>query len=123
MAWELKEHASPVFIELCYTGMVTRQDLESSVQATLRVIGRTGTHRLLADCSALLGGHGLVDLFATAGSLDVSHIPSGLREAVVMPESSLPAEMSRFWETTCVNRGFAVRLFRTRQEALEWLFA
>jgi hypothetical protein len=41
--------------------------------------------------------------------------------AVVQPKSRKEQEAAQFYETACVNRGWRVRLFPNRDEAIKWL--
>ena len=45
------------------------------------------------------------------------------RVALVYPRSPKAKEAARFYETACINRGWNVRLFPERDDAIEWLTA
>lgn len=44
-----------------------------------------------------------------------------IRVAVVSPRMPEAQEKVRFYETVCLNRGWKVRLFKSRDDAIEWL--
>ena len=114
---------SPDFpvVETSYSGMVTAPELSQAVKATFELGLTHGVSRFLADCSALVGGHTIVDLYGIAEALTSTQIASTLKEAVLVPALSASAEDVRFWETACINRGMRVRVFQDRQCALDWL--
>jgi hypothetical protein len=44
-----------------------------------------------------------------------------VRIAVLSPTSKSGKELVDFYETVCMNRGWGGKVFRERQEALDWL--
>ena len=104
-----------------YSGVIPIESLTEAVKETLALAKEHDTHRFLADCSALKGGHSIVDLYYLAKLLEEADIKRGLREALVLPQLSATADDVRFWETTCQNRGFKVRVFNSMDSARVWL--
>jgi hypothetical protein len=41
--------------------------------------------------------------------------------AVVTPKSKEGIRFTKFYETVCVNRGWDVKIFDEREDAIEWL--
>ena len=68
-----------------------------------------------------MGGHSVVALYGLIGVFQSVGIDWRFREAVLMPSLDAAAEEVAFYETACRNRGFNVRVFRERGEALAWL--
>jgi hypothetical protein len=106
--------------EAVYFGTLTAADLEAAAREIMALMQGSNTMLLLADCTGVVGGHSVFDLYALADWLR-TYAPR-VREAVVLPTLDLAAENVRFWETTCRNRGLAVRIFNDRERALEWLY-
>ena len=105
--------------EATYFGVLTASDLEGAAGEIMALMQESNMRLLLADCSGVAGGHSVFDLYALADWLK-DNAP-WVREAVVLPTLDLAAENVRFWETTCRNRGLAVRIFNDRPSALAWL--
>ena len=61
------------------------------------------------------------DLNDLVDALSALGMTERFREAVVRPTDVTAAVSVGFWETAGVNRGPAIRTFRTRSEALDWL--
>ena len=120
MPWTLTLHADAGYIETVYAGQLTPAELNASVQENLRVARHENLYRFLSDCSTLQGGHSILDLYAVTDQLDALRGVSA-REALLMPQLEAMQKDVRFWEDACVNRGFAVRVFRAREHALAWL--
>ncbi|WP_420712409.1 STAS/SEC14 domain-containing protein [Niveibacterium sp. 24ML] len=106
-------------VEASYTGQVTSRDLKLAAQEILELLKLHGVSRVLADCSDMVGGHTVFDLYALADWL--KHTAPYVREAVVLSRTDHADEAVQFWATTCRNRGIAVRVFRDRDSAREWL--
>ena len=105
--------------EATYFGRLTASELEAAAGEIMALMQASNTMLLLADCTGVVGGHSVFDLYALADWLKAC--APRVREAVVLPTLDLAAENVRFWETTCRNRGLAVRIFNDRQSALDWL--
>lgn len=121
MPWHIKIHSDWPIIETCYEGALSPKDLSDAVAKTMAIACTREEQFLLADCTALEGGHSLFDLYALVDVLLASGIAHTLKEAVLLPTITETAEKVRFWETTCLNRGIEVRTFTDRQRAIEWL--
>lgn len=104
-----------------YAGVIAPADLQKAAATTLNLAREHNTRRLLGDCSTLEGGHSIVDLYGLGQLLESMPSAAGIHEALVMPQLSAAARDVHFWETTCRNRGIDVRVFRTMEEAREWL--
>lgn len=105
--------------EATYFGRLTASELEAAAGEITALMQKNNTMLLLADCTGVVGGHSVFDLYALADW--IKGCAPRMREAIVLPTLDLAAENVRFWETTCRNRGLAVRIFNDRQSALAWL--
>lgn len=123
MPWKITVLSEFPIIETRYEGILTQGELSEAVRETLALGRVNSTALFLGDCTALAGGHSVVDLYLLADSIMASGIGHTLKEALLLPELPGSAENVRFWETTCYNRGFRVRIFQERSQALEWLMA
>jgi hypothetical protein len=123
MPWKLSTLTEPPILELCFEGTLTPAELKKAAQTTLDLAVATGIYRVLADGTALQGGHSIVDLYATVQLLTSFDFVHELKEAVLLPALPSVAADARFWENACVNRGIQVRLFDDRGAAVAWLLA
>lgn len=120
MNWQTSYQDQTQLVELTYSGTVTQAELALSAQATLQLAQEHGSHRVIADCTAMHGGHSMADLYFLSDWL-INMKAFRLKEAVIMPVEAASSELARFWETTCINRGLRVRVFDQRDAALRWL--
>jgi len=123
MPWRIQTLAETrlPLLEVCYEGLLTGADLFDAGRASMAALLKQERPRMLADCTALEGGHSIFDLYELADAIMASGLAPTLREAILTPTLPMPAETVRFWETMCFNRGIQVRIFTDRQRALEWL--
>ena len=63
----------------------------------------------------------IIDLYGLGKLLETAGVVRDSREAIVVPQLDAAAKDVRFWETTCRNRGFNVRVFQTMADASAWL--
>lgn len=120
MPWSLTLHEPEHFVEIIYQGTVNQTDLKKSAEDSLALARSHAVTRVLADCRELEGGHSMADLYFLSDWL-VKMQAYKLREAVLLPVSAMASDHARFWETTCINRGLNVKVFDSRDAALEWL--
>lgn len=122
MSHSVEFHPDLGVVETVYAGALSRAELETAVKETIDVGREHNAFRYLADCRTLEGGHSLVDLYNMASLVEASGINlDGLREAVLLPDSAGAVDNVSFWESTSFNRGLNVKLFKDRDEALNWL--
>lgn len=120
LPWHTAYNESLHFIELTYTGTVSKDELIASAAACAALINQHQNSRVLGDCSALQGGHSLADLYYLSEWVAGLRLPR-FREAMILQSEVLSSESVQFWQTTCTNRGLNVRAFEDRETALQWL--
>ena len=110
-------------VETVYSGVLGKGEFEAAVAATGDVAAGHLCTRFLSDCRGLAAGDqsATLDIWALAEFL--GSLPPGVfeREALLLPAVAAAGEEVAFYETTCRNRGLAVRVFAGRDEALDWL--
>lgn len=121
MPWQIIHHADTRIIETRYAGMMSEAELSEAMEATLAEAREHGEVRFLGDCTDLLGGHSVGSLYELAKTLEIRGTPHTAREAVVLPRLESTVQEVEFWETTARNRGYDVRVFKSREAALRWL--
>jgi hypothetical protein len=121
MPWQATLADNSAFVELIYSGNVGPKELQEALAAAADLSRRSKAALFLADCSSMIGGHSLMDLFHLISTFPENGINRLHKEAILLPENESAMENVRFFEVACQNRGFNVRSFRTRRDALAWL--
>jgi hypothetical protein len=111
----------PSYVEVTYSGCVTPEELSEALIACASASKEFGTQLFLADCTGMTGGHSVVDLFSLISNFSQNGVARSMKEAILLPTSSDAVGNAEFYKTACVNRGFNVRIFSERPEALKWL--
>lgn len=119
--WEIAPDSGDGYLVVTFAGTLTPDELGAAVRATLAEMTRRGCFTLLADCTALAGGHSIVDLYYLVDVVVATGFAHKIKEAVVTSDLTDPPENVRFWETTARNRGIEVRAFTERAAAIAWL--
>jgi hypothetical protein len=89
--------------------------------ATLALASERKANRYLGDCTGLEHGGSASDTYALTRFYETLPIDRLSKEAIVLPAAEDAERDMRFYETTARNRGFNVRVFRSRQAAIRWL--
>ena len=124
MPWSVKQDPEPGLTELDCSGCLTNHDIEATETKALALAAEAGPGRFLKDLSKVEA----LDLT----TLDIYYLPERWRslqanrrnrEAILAPDSSAIMNDLLFYETVCQNRGWQVKIFSQRQDAIEWLLA
>jgi len=116
-------NASDNVVHCTFEGVVSAVELARAVAAAVQACETHACSRILTDCTDMLVGHSLGDLYDTVTSTATAPRASrmALREAVILPTDTEAIESVQFWQTAASNRGIDVRLFHTRSEGEAWL--
>jgi hypothetical protein len=109
-------------IEIEYIGKVTNKELKDALTNALSLSKEKQVNRYLANCTQMRGGHSVVDLFNLVSDYR-NEIKADLSAKEAILSSQLPeiAPLIHFFEMAATNRGYNVKIFRDRDEALAWL--
>jgi len=104
------------------TSRITGADLRESTSAGIVLSREKGNADALVDSTELELVASLFYLFdLPARQYYEDGLNRRVRVAVVLPSLPKEREDVLFYETACVNRGWRVRSFPTRDDAIEWL--
>jgi hypothetical protein len=122
--WHVEYDEELDLVILTFTGRIPPPEIEVAVSARIALGNEKGTRLFLNDTRKII-----VDSSATlpAHSLPTKLYPENdemMREsriACIEPETPESKEIIRFWENSCLNRGWQVKLFERKQDAIDWL--
>lgn len=122
MPWSVTFNSSLNIIEEVFSGIVTAPEFREAVSKRISLEKETGSTKVLNDVS---------EVEVDASILDLLDFPNkqyqeegsnrNVRMALVMPKSKRARELAEFFITACLNRGWQVKNFNVRQEAIAWL--
>ena len=108
-------------VEARFEGRVDREDVEQAFADSLMRALELDTWNLLADCSDMIWTPAITDLKDLVDALAAMGVTDRFREALIRPHDVTAATSVGFWEVAGANRGLAIKMFRTREEAIAWL--
>ncbi|MHC4249814.1 MAG: hypothetical protein ACYS9X_11865 [Planctomycetota bacterium] len=121
MPWRVEINRELGCIHTVYTGTVTKQDAIDATAEALSLAKEGRRNLFLSD---------FLNADPHISTLDIYDIPSewgsaganrANRLALVVPEGGRLWKDARFYESTCRNQGWNVRIFSCRQRAVDWL--
>jgi len=122
MPWSVEYDSELGTVSCRYVGRVTDDDFRQATLKAFELAKANSTNRFLIDDSKWEGGASIVGLYDLPKLFTELGFERESRGALILPSSgTLQAEDARFFETVCINRGWQVKLFTDRQEALDWL--
>jgi hypothetical protein len=123
MTWNLECKDDLQIVVLTYSGKVSGRDIKEAAAARIDMGKQKGITRFLidtrkveADESATMGIHEI-----PAKMYPEKQVERTNRIAIIGPESSISKTMVRFFENSCVNRGWLVSAFQDYKSAIEYL--
>jgi hypothetical protein len=108
-------------IEVVHTGTLTAKGLQESTDEGVALNVETGVNSILIDAAHLESAEYFLGVF----DLPQQYAEGGLSRqaciALVMPKKTVARKIAQFYDDVCVNRGWTVKPFETRDAAVEWL--
>ena len=108
-------------VESLFDVTYTKQDIIDSTKQAVSLANEKGTNLYLADCTSLTRGRSVVEIYSFGDIYTELHIPRGSRQAVILSTNKQIESNSRFYETATRNKGYDVKVFNDRIEAIAWL--
>jgi len=122
MAYTIEYNRTLRIVEVTYTGRFTAQESKESAAKAIALGKKHGDADALVDATEAELAVSILDLLALPDRHYVAEEMSRrIRVAVVPPHLLKDKKDVEFYETACLNRGWQVRLFSSRDEAIEWL--
>lgn len=121
MAWKVNWDPEKGFVHTVYSATVTKQDLLDSMAETLRMIEGKGPQKFFTEWISAFPKLSTAEIFSVPKDWEAAGIDKESILAVVVQKVAKSWEDAKFYENVCRNRGWRVRVFKDRTEALAWL--
>ena len=116
MSDEVRVNESEGIIEVVSSGVLTREDMESTKARLQRILDEKGISRVLIDTARLQSLPSTIDIIAVWSTYS-----RDLKIALLVTVSNPINKDIAFSETVGVNRGKRVKMFWDKEEARQWL--
>ena len=97
-------------------GILTKKNMEDSIEKALLAKKNIGIDKLIINTSELKSVPGTLDIFEVMANLSQQ-----LKIALIVKKGQPTADEIQFGETVATNRGGKVKIFSSKECALEWL--
>ncbi len=121
MAWHIAFDEPTRVVETTYAGLLGIEEIRAAALATLDAGRAHGTHLYLGDCLTLEHAATLFNIYDLVRFYESLPLDFIMKEAILLPLAPDASDDLKFYETTAKNRGYNVRVFNDRAEALRWL--
>jgi hypothetical protein len=121
VAWSVSRNDLTGVIEITYRGTIAMEQVIDSTAEALAIAEGEGPQLFLSDLSDARSELSVIEIYSIPAQWEQLKANRGNRVAVVVPESAADPVDARFYENVSRNRGWLVRVFKERKEALEWL--
>ena len=108
-------------IEMVYGVHVSPEEIIFSIKECVKLCNKLQVFYILTDCLAMETGHTIFDIFGMLSMYDELGVKRIMREALLLPRDAKMSSNVTFYETACLNRGYNVRIFKSREEGIQWL--
>lgn len=103
-------------MEIVSHGVVTAEDINSSIEKAKQVLSTKGINKLLVETTTQTKMPGTVSIFNI-----FSNFPREINLALIYKPDQLTAEDILFAENVAVNRGIRMKIFSNKKKAIAWL--
>lgn len=122
MSWTLEYVPDLGIVQYTSMGRITADEAKDATTKAIGLARDYNTNLFLIDDSKWEGGESVVDLFGLPDLYVELGVDPSSRAAIIMPPpGTAQARDELFYETVCRNRGWNVRAFKERDEAIKWL--
>jgi len=123
MTWTVEYSDELGIVILAYTGRVTGREIQEAAAARIDMGKRESVTEFLIDTKRVEADESATfDIYDIPNKMyNEKHVPHESNLAIVEPDSEKSKELARFFETACLNRGWAAKIFKDRDSAIAWL--
>lgn len=102
-------------------GKISSEEFEKQSVEALELGRNKNTSLFLADSTQIAGRITPLELLDFPDMYERIGAPKTTKLAVIIPENLIVQENIKFLETVCLNRGWQVKIFETKDLAIDWL--
>lgn len=121
MAWSIKCHAASGMIELVFAGNVTGPEMREATSWSIALMKKQDIKNILVNTIDQGKVLSTMDIYNLPGQYEKEGLTRQSRVAFLPSHESAVKEQAQFYANVCVNRGWMVRLFENREDAMQWL--
>lgn len=122
MPWSVTFNSSLNIIEEVFSGNVSAPEFREAMSKRISLGKKAGSTKILNDVKEVVVDCSVMDVLNFPSKhYDEEGASRNVRMALIMPTVGESREMAKFFVTACLNRGWQVKEFDDRHEAIDWL--
>lgn len=121
MTWTITCNDASGMIELVFTGNVTGPEIREATSWSISLMKNRNIKDILFDTTDQEQVPSIFDIYNLPDQYEKEGLTRQSRVGLVLPQKRDLRAQARFYEDVCVNRGWTVRLFENREDAVRWL--
>ena len=123
MAYDLRIIKNKKIIEIRNSGEITNEDMITETQEVIKLQHEKNIVLILTEFVSVKVDASLSDVFQFPEMYEQMGMDRKTRIAVLVSEIEVNNEELDFYETICINRGWTIKIFIDKKEAIEWLLS
>lgn len=121
MPVKLEFSNAPNRIEVTYSGTITESDYRKAIIDFVNFNSEKKCLLVLTDLRDMVVTPSILNVYDSINLFEKMGIDKKTSEALIMPENKFAADNIKFYETACQNRGYNVKIFYNKEDAINWL--
>jgi hypothetical protein len=121
MPWKTRYLPDEKIVEMTFEGNISMASMAEVLENVLGLLEKEHTFLVLGDCLKIQHNNSAFNIYDLPKSYETRQVDHRVKEAMILPTDSEARKNVEFYETVCRNRGYNVRVFETREAALDWL--
>lgn len=121
MSWKIEHQAVENIVRVTAEGIVTAEDAFAQTVEGVQLIVSLKASGVLVDYSSAILEMPVTDIYKLPDMFDAGGLPHWTKIAIVLPADPENMHKYTFFDDTATNRGFQVKLYWERSQALAWL--
>ncbi len=112
---------NPQRIEINYSGTITEREYSDALREFIKFNAEKKCLLVLTDLREMTVSPSILNVYDSINMFGKMGIDKKTSEALIIPENKFAADNVRFYETARQNRGYNVKLFYYKEDAVKWL--
>lgn len=121
MTWRIDYNAELGVMDCVYSDHVSAAEFEAGTLKTIALAKQHRTHLILIDDSELTSAVSTMEIYEMPRFYAGTDANRKSKWAIILPPGGQIREDVKFYATMCLNRGWYLKAFDDRKEAIDWL--
>jgi len=121
MPYKIETGSEPERIEIKYTGTVSDSEYKSAIAEFIKFNSEKRCLLVLTNLLEMKVTPSILNVYDSINMFEKMGIDTRTSEALIIPRNKFVEDNVKFYENACQNRGYNVRIFYNREDAITWL--